>query len=924
MLADVIRFGPGCQALSYYESIHWDLEETHGVEFFPGVVFQVLLTSTESPNFEQVLNSYDDGGKIALDLEWETELCLFQFCSSKGVLIVRHPPGEGNEALREFLKAHKFYAKGIHNDKLQLKAKFGEDFAENIEDIAQTRLVPYGHSETFMTMTVQFAGEPTAEFKDSRITTSDWSLPELSARQVLYAAFDVVALYQAYPNFPPPGIKQKVKTPSLKRPRPVVRSFSDPVKSPRPPKKEKTRKDFWTKIVLKPSQAHPIFCYLFEGYRGPISCLDLRNVCLNVEREDIDYIGYFGGYLLVSLLKDLPVTLKHGFDRMIQLPQLDPADYSDSDIYFLEKMPSVFASDDLLDLFFYAFGTDHRLTNEEYYIRVQIHRAQASLRFKTFLPYLLIDDGKPLPFFDFPSFLPVIRAIVPSGFTLEQTELLFGKYGNVVNVKHLRQRTPQTPNTAIVTFQSVDEAENALLANYQVVDNCTIYVQRFVDEPYVRLLRSRELLCRRDSLEESSFRKSCEKYGKIFAVYWDKLMKVEHIQYYDKKSVYRALESEPDMELIPTGTVAFIRNLPLQMAEQDALELASRFGVVKTLIFQDLDEFMRTSIAEVVFESEDQAAALKHALHQMVFGNEILEINAINAKNCDAPIWKMQQRKCWLVCKTFTDTNHALEECSAYGTVVDIVQREEAIYVRFLTAEMCEKAATHLQAEVPLPIQFATRIEPSSFTLMKEAFRPRKGAGHQIMAIVIDPLPESLTKEKIQEIVRDPDDFDIIIVRSRQAAHMRRAIVYTKSKRAMSRGYGKLYNQRVDGELLCLFRYELSEIPNPPKYTPFASLRKPRKMAIVVDPIPDTMTESSVEAMMTDCGKYDIRITRSAVSEGRKRLIIQPRNLRAKSECFRILGSTVIDNVALCPFRVKPEEIPKPLDDSDEEEEIFF
>ena len=104
-----IRFGEGFPDLASYENQFWYLEESHVVEFFPGVSYPVLLISTDTENFGDILNSYDDGNPIALDLEWETELCLFQFCTSKGVLAVRHPPGKANNDLRIFMKTHKFF-----------------------------------------------------------------------------------------------------------------------------------------------------------------------------------------------------------------------------------------------------------------------------------------------------------------------------------------------------------------------------------------------------------------------------------------------------------------------------------------------------------------------------------------------------------------------------------------------------------------------------------------------------------------------------------------------------------------------------------------------------------------------------------------------------------------------------------------------
>jgi hypothetical protein len=172
------------------------------------------------------------------------------------VLVVRHPPGPGHPSLRAFLASHKFYAKGIHNDKIQLTVKFGQSFVDNIEDIQKTRLSPYSYSLNFIAMTIQFAGHRTADFKDIRITTSDWNVPTLSARQVLYAGFDVVALYHAYPHFPPPTIRVKPAPVQWSAPKRSKLVYAQPHE--RKARKAKTRQEWIWRIVLKVTEPRPI------------------------------------------------------------------------------------------------------------------------------------------------------------------------------------------------------------------------------------------------------------------------------------------------------------------------------------------------------------------------------------------------------------------------------------------------------------------------------------------------------------------------------------------------------------------------------------------------------------------------------------------------------------------------------------------
>jgi hypothetical protein len=170
-MIEEIHFNENNPPLLFYENLIWSLNETRLVEFFPQVVYQVKLISVNSPELYSSLQQLETSNPIAIDLEWEDELCLFQFCSSY-ILIIQHPSGPGNSILCEFLLTHKFYGKGTRNDKKMLFQKFSINF-DNIEDIAITRLIPYGHSQNFQQMTLDFAGKPSAEFKDVRITTSN-------------------------------------------------------------------------------------------------------------------------------------------------------------------------------------------------------------------------------------------------------------------------------------------------------------------------------------------------------------------------------------------------------------------------------------------------------------------------------------------------------------------------------------------------------------------------------------------------------------------------------------------------------------------------------------------------------------------------------------------------------------------------------
>lgn len=97
----------------------------------------------------------------------------------------------------------KFIGKGVNGDVQRLKQYLGDDFEINLADVEQTRLYPYNESAIFDEMVLKYAGKPESNFKDKKVSKSNWNADILSIKQVLYSAFDVVSLYKCFPSFPP-------------------------------------------------------------------------------------------------------------------------------------------------------------------------------------------------------------------------------------------------------------------------------------------------------------------------------------------------------------------------------------------------------------------------------------------------------------------------------------------------------------------------------------------------------------------------------------------------------------------------------------------------------------------------------------------------------------------------------------------------
>ena len=197
-----------------------DNKRTYHVEFFPGQYTTVKVTNVMDEDFKHHLRWIKDEEKMFFDMEWKPDFkrgkvhqpSIFQVASAKGVLIIQYPPKAPlNTSLATFLVRNEFYGKGMANDRKKLRLRFGEfhpDFLLHLDldDIEESLLEPSGLTKNFQRMVEEFIpAAPCADFKNDKFKFSNWNREVLLVGQVLYAAFDVLALKLAVPN-----IKRKV------------------------------------------------------------------------------------------------------------------------------------------------------------------------------------------------------------------------------------------------------------------------------------------------------------------------------------------------------------------------------------------------------------------------------------------------------------------------------------------------------------------------------------------------------------------------------------------------------------------------------------------------------------------------------------------------------------------------------------------
>lgn len=197
-----IQFGGENPTLDDYNNYYWNEGETREVEFYPGKTTPVTVIDASDPNLLEKLMSLSDDMYVSADFEWVTNVKssniieLFQYSSSKGVIIVTGNKDCGANAIKEFHERVNIIGKGMVCDNIKLRKFFGKP--PPMEDIEKTRLQPNKIPINFEKMSNIFNGNSCAVFKDHKVQMSNWSKRPLTIKQVLYSAHDAYSVFLVY------------------------------------------------------------------------------------------------------------------------------------------------------------------------------------------------------------------------------------------------------------------------------------------------------------------------------------------------------------------------------------------------------------------------------------------------------------------------------------------------------------------------------------------------------------------------------------------------------------------------------------------------------------------------------------------------------------------------------------------------------
>jgi hypothetical protein len=639
------------------------------------------------------------------------------------------------------------------------------------------------------------------------------------------------------------------------------------------------------KVIMK-YDYRQTFSYLSMDYTGDRSRIELRK-----QFGELDFVATWqieGKVLLMVSLFE-----RRELNDCVELPQLSEDDANQFDVLFLRDIPEELRSQREMSLFLYSFGVDQMVHLYDDYCRLEPRNAQISYRIQTFLPFVK-SKGAAMTFSHFPFFIPMVRIQnIPSSATVDDFRELVP---DLTEFQFLRSRRENEPRTGFMTLRSPQRADQVV---EQLNYSNNLLVTRYTDENHFRLLRRHELVVfeQHTSLELMN---QFSRFGPVLQAQWLDQFGIGVVQFFRRKDAIRARSDTAVFH--DEGTTAIVRELSLGISEDEIIQIFSRFGTIRNLVFRDLSEYHILSVVDITYSRAAEASACKAHMTRQVLDGATLHISV--QKQLDIRDWKMSQRNQWAKLENAED----LRRCCEFGIVVDYLVSDGVGFVMFESADSVAELLQHVSGAPITNSEFVFKTGARDLDLIEVPLgKP------QLIAVELDPVPDLLRAEQIHAMCAECGEFELFTVPSLVAPDKSRILIYAGSRRLTKRIYTILACHRVDGQLLRPRRLKPNDVQD----------RPPRKghpveiygvyPVVIVDPLPDDFRESGLPPILADFDAAHVWHENSAVFRGCHRVIIRLKSPKDRKSLLQRLTMASTDDTNLKISLVKPHQVPEPI-----------
>jgi RNA recognition motif-containing protein len=490
----------------------------------------------------------------------------------------------------------------------------------------------------------------------------------LTIRQVLYAAFDVVAPFVAYPNFPEPrDLRQRQK------------AQKDAAESAR---------RSCERVVYKPIPVCRTFSYILVDYRGSRSFSHLRSL---FQSDELDFISEFRNFVFISLYHEMDRALDCEV-RDVTNSELDsdpnlPMSAA-TDVLYFTNIPSSLSNRRQFMRFISSFGHGIEVSIHRRYIIVQPNTAVNSHRIRAFVPNLQF-DGVTMEIHEFPFFLSqILIEHWPRSRDISHLRELFSECGSLEHASISKGRM-----IAKINFENIEAVQCAIARfDRHQIDDQIISVRRGCPLDHYLMMKEYEVYVKGSHTIEE-LRAQFDQYGPIYLISCNEFLKVARVQFAIRRDAIRAVNATENAVFKRPLSTVLVRNVSRGTSEQRIFQVARQFGPILGL--KTYPEPNSKSFVEIVYEDPSSAISLRTAFDKVVVNRGRWSVSITGFGEL-IPQWRQQLRNQWMaMSRQGKSEPEIVENLSQYGDIEDFAMNEANAFVMFDTHE---KATTAIEA----------------------------------------------------------------------------------------------------------------------------------------------------------------------------------------------------------------------------------
>lgn len=414
-----------------------------------------------------------------------------------------------------------------------------------------------------------------------------------------------------------------------------------------------------------------------------------------------------------------------------------------------------------------------------------------------------------------------------------------------------------------------------------------------------------------------------------------------------------------NIEMHPDGSTVIVRDLPMETDETEIITIFSKFGRITNLVFRDLTPMNILSVVDIFFSSSDEAKSVKSSMNKFKVGGSFIHVSIRSRE--DITDWKMSQRNQWVIFdENYKTIEDVFDKTKKYGKIIDYNYCNDHFLAMFDAQENAKTIIDELSLSYPTYKQFVEETNNSHYLeIIKKPSIPGNPTGPKETAIVVDPVPTTLTEDFVERIFCEgnatsseeassivlasslilPPLKDIIKPSSSQQQQenneneceyphelfitdsvkfegQKRLVVYSPSNNVTKKLFTLLVNSEFEGKYFKPKKVDIKDLENPPPKKKSKIVFEGHEVTnpvVVIDPLPNGFGDKEIRETINELSSFEMVICNSSIVPEKKRAVLMPKLASERRIMLKALSQKIIDNGNLHVYKYKCDCIPPSL-----------